>query len=78
MCEFIIELLSVALDHVEKVRPQFLSLRHYTVLLSIQSFESTAKTTSSATTDVAADAAVLLVVIAQTVAFDVGSEDGFP
>jgi hypothetical protein len=54
------------------------SLRHYNVLLHIQSFETTAKTTSSATTNVAANSAMLLLVIAQTVAFDVGSEDGFP
>jgi hypothetical protein len=66
------------MGYVEKVRSQVLSLRHYNVLLNIQSFETTAKTTSSATTNVAANAAMLLLVIAQTVAFDVGSEDGFP
>ena len=54
------------------------SLRHYNVLLNIQLSETTAKKTSSATTNVAANAAMLLWVIAQTVVFDVGSEDGFP
>lgn len=44
------------------------SLRHYTVLLCIRLFESTAKTTSSAAKDVAASAAMLPLVTAQTVA----------
>src|SRR5882762_3091125 len=48
------------------------SLRHYTVLLCIRLFESTAKTTSSATKAVAASSAMLPLVTAQTVAFDRG------
>ena len=48
------------------------SLRHYTVLLHIRSFESTAKTTSSAIKAVAASAAMLPLDTAQTVAFDRG------
>ena len=63
---------STALDYVEKVRNQFLSLRHYTVLLCIRSFESIAKTTSSAMRTIAASSAMLLLVIVQTVAFDCG------
>ena len=48
------------------------SLRHYTVLLHIRLFESTAKTTSSAIKGVAASAAMLPLDTAQTVAFDRG------
>src|SRR5882724_3426318 len=48
------------------------SLRHYTVLLCIRLFESTAKTTSSVTKAVAASSAILPLVTAQTVAFDRG------
>jgi hypothetical protein len=48
------------------------SLRHYTVLLCIRLFESTAKTTSSVTKAVAASSAMLPLVTAQTVAFDRG------
>src|SRR5216684_6392353 len=48
------------------------SLRHYSVLLCIRLFESTAKTTSSVTKAVAASSAMLPLVTAQTVAFDRG------
>src|SRR5216684_8154278 len=48
------------------------SLRHFTVLLCIRVFESTAKTTSSATKAVAASSAMLPLVTVQTVAFDRG------
>src|SRR6266446_7068505 len=48
------------------------SLRHYTVLVHIRLFESTAKTTSSAIKAVAASAAMLPLDTAQTVAFDRG------
>src|SRR4029453_14156558 len=48
------------------------SLRHYTVLLHIRLFESTAKTTSSAIKAVAASAAMVPLVAAQAVAFDRG------
>jgi hypothetical protein len=47
------------------------------VLLCIQLFESTAKTTTSVTKAVAASSAMLLVVTAQTVGLTVGSEDEF-
>jgi hypothetical protein len=53
------------------------SRRHYTVLLCIQLFESTAKTTTSVTKAVAASSATLLAVTAETVVLTVGSEDGF-
>jgi hypothetical protein len=61
-----------ALAYVEKVRTQFLSLRHYDVLHCILLFESTAKTTSSAIEAAAASSAMLPLVTAQTVAFDRG------
>src|SRR5213083_622866 len=48
------------------------SLRHYTVLLCIQLFDSAGKTTSSATKDVAASSAMLPLVTARTVGFDRG------
>jgi hypothetical protein len=51
---------------------KILSLRHYTVLLCIRLFESTAKTTSSATKAVAASSAMLPLVTARTVGFDRG------
>ena len=44
---------------MEGVCFQFLSLRHYTIHLCIRLFESTAKTTSSATKTVAASSAML-------------------
>jgi Arm DNA-binding domain len=63
---------AATLDYLEKVRLQPPSLRHYTVLLCIRLFESTAKTTSSETKAVAASSAMLPLVTAQTVAFDRG------
>jgi hypothetical protein len=56
----------------EKVRPQFLSLRHYTVRLCIRLFDSAGKTTSSATKDVAASSAMLPLVTARPVGFGCG------
>jgi hypothetical protein len=69
-------LLATTLVYVEKVRPQFLSLRHYNVLLCIQLFESTAKTTSSATKAVAVNSAMLPVPVANLIRLVNSSESG--
>lgn len=64
-----------ALEMRHRCKPigvRILPLRHYTVLLSIRLFETTAKTTTSVTNAVAASSAMVPVVTAQVVVFDRG------